>query len=154
MPGLASLEAGQYYAHPRNQFWSIATRICGAGDRLGYQGRLQMLREHHLALWDVLHSCVRSGSLDAAIEHRTARPNDLLGLLSTAGSVRRICCNGGTAYFALKRYFGRALAADFPQIELCRLPSTSPANAGWSYARKLTAWERALDVALDRPRGS
>jgi hypoxanthine-DNA glycosylase len=154
MPGLASLEAGQYYAHPRNQFWSIATRICGAGDRLGYEGRLRMLREHHLALWDVLHSCVRPGSLDAAIEHRTAAPNDLLGLLRTAASIRRICCNGGTAYFALKRYFGPPLAADFPQIELCRLPSTSPANAGWSYARKLTAWEKALDIALDRPCGS
>jgi TDG/mug DNA glycosylase family protein len=154
MPGVASLAAGQYYAHPRNQFWSIATRICGATAQLCYEERLRMLREHQLALWDVLHSCVRSGSLDAAIEPRTAVLNDLIGLLSAAASIRRICCNGGTAYSTLKRHFGEALAADFPQIELCRLPSTSPANASWTYARKLMAWRKALDVALDRSRRS
>jgi len=144
MPGVASLDASQYYAHPRNQFWRIIGDITGISLGLPYQQRLSMLRRQRLALWDVLHSCVRPGSLDAAIEHGSAQPNDLSGLLRRTASIRRICCNGGTAYSALKRHFGTQLAAQFPQIEVCPLPSTSPANASWTYARKLSAWTSAI----------
>jgi hypoxanthine-DNA glycosylase len=143
MPGVASLDAQQYYAHPRNQFWPIMGRICGAGVELPYPQRLQALREHGLGLWDVLHSCVRGGSLDAAIEHHSATPNDLLPLLRT-GRVMRLCCNGGTAHALLLRHFGQRLAAELPQLDIRRLPSTSPANASWTYARKLSAWSEAL----------
>ena len=91
----------------------------------------------------MLQSCVRGGSLDAAIEHHSAIANDLLPLLHS-GAVRRLCCNGGTAYAALRRHFGKRLAREFPRIDIRRLPSTSPANASWSYARKLEAWTEAL----------
>jgi double-stranded uracil-DNA glycosylase len=151
MPGVASLDAHEYYAHPRNQFWTLLQTLCGVDHPLTYAARLQMLRGHHLALWDVFHSCVRPGSLDSAIEHTTARPNDLMGLLRAAPSIGRICCNGGTAYASLQRSFGRSLLQELPQIEIHKLPSTSPANAGWSYTRKLTAWRRALRPALDIP---
>jgi TDG/mug DNA glycosylase family protein len=154
MPGVASLSARQYYAHPRNQFWSILEKLCGARSALPYEQRLQMLRDHHLALWDVLHSCVRPGSLDAAIERHTARPNDLTGLLCSTPSIRRICCNGATAHTVLKRHFATRVAVEFPGLEVKRLPSTSPANAGWSYARKLNAWRKALQIALDIPAGA
>jgi TDG/mug DNA glycosylase family protein len=151
MPGVASLEAHHYYAHPRNRFWSILERLCGITGPLRYDARLQLLRAHHLALWDVLHSCVRPGSLDAAIEHHSAKPNDLMGLLRATPSIRRICCNGGTAHSSLRRHFGAALRRDLPSIEVCQLPSTSPANASWSDARQLHAWRRALQSALDIP---
>jgi TDG/mug DNA glycosylase family protein len=151
MPGAASLDAHQYYAHPRNQFWNLLEDICGVARALSYEARLQMLREHHLALWDVLHSCIRPGSLDAAIEHATAEPNDLMGLLRSTPSIRSICCNGGTAHASLRRSFGQVLLQELPQIEIQQLPSTSPANASWSYARKLTAWSRALRPALEFP---
>jgi hypoxanthine-DNA glycosylase len=143
MPGVASLTAQQYYAYPRNQFWQIIGAICGAGPELPYPQRLQQLLQRGLGLWDVLHSCVRGGSLDAAIEHRSAIANDLLPLLR-ASPVVRLCCNGGTAYTALQRHFGERLASEFPQIDIRRLPSSSPANAGWSYARKLHVWAGAL----------
>jgi double-stranded uracil-DNA glycosylase len=144
MPGVASLSASQYYAHPRNRFWDIMERVCDAGRSVPYEQRLQRLLEHRLALWDVLHSCVRPGSLDAAIEQHTALPNDLTGLLSELPSLRCICCNGGTAFLALKRYFGGQLSRAYPRIEQLKLPSTSPANASCSYARKLDEWSRAL----------
>lgn len=144
MPGVASLDASRYYAHPRNQFWSIIGDITGISPSLPYEQRLSMLRQQRLALWDVLHSCVRPGSLDAAIEHRSAEPNDLSGLLQRMAGIRRICCNGGTAHTALIRHFGRLLAQQFPQIEVRPLPSTSPANASWTYARKLSAWTSAI----------
>jgi TDG/mug DNA glycosylase family protein len=154
MPGIASLGARQYYAHPRNQFWRILEQLCDIATPQPYEARLQMLRDHHLALWDVLHSCVRPGSLDAAIEHRTAKPNDLMRLLRATPSIRHLCCNGGTAHSTLQRTFGQALRQQLPQLQVHLLPSTSPANAGWSYARKLNAWRRALQPALDIPRGS
>jgi TDG/mug DNA glycosylase family protein len=144
MPGVASLGAHQYYAHPQNHFWKIAGALCGAGPELPYEERLQALLRQRLGLWDVLHSCVRSGSLDTAIELDSAIANDLLPLLRRAGSLRRLCCNGGTAYRALQRHFGEQLAREFPHIDVRRLPSTSPANASWSYARKLEAWGQAL----------
>ena len=144
MPGVASLAAQQYYAHPRNQFWSIMGSICGAGPQLPYAQRLQLLQDRGLGLWDVLRSCLRRGSLDTAIELDSVIANELLPLLR-AGSVIRLCCNGGTAYTALQRHFGPSLAREFPQLDILRLPSTSPANASWSYARKLQAWSQALD---------
>ncbi len=147
MPGIASLDAQQYYAHPRNQFWRLMGEIGAACPELPYRQRLQSLLSHGVGLWDVLHSCVRDGSLDAAIEHRSAVPNDLLPLLRSS-PVMRLCCNGNTSYDALQRHFGRTLAAEFPHIDICRLPSTSPANASWSYARKLAAWTDALLDAL------
>jgi TDG/mug DNA glycosylase family protein len=143
MPGVASLNARQYYAHPQNHFWRIMGELCGAGPELPYGQRLQALLQRQLGLWDVLQSCVRGGSLDAAIEHRSALANDLLPLLR-AGSVVRLCCNGATAYTALQRHFGKALQGEFPQLDIRRLPSTSPANASWSYTRKLAAWSEAL----------
>jgi double-stranded uracil-DNA glycosylase len=143
MPGVASLAAQQYYAHPRNQFWSIMGTICGAGPQLPYARRLQLLQDRGLGLWDVLRSCLRRGSLDTAIELDSVIANELLPLLR-AGGVMRLCCNGGTAYTALQRHFGQPLAREFPQLDIRRLPSTSPANASWSYGRKLQAWSEAL----------
>jgi TDG/mug DNA glycosylase family protein len=151
MPGVASLGAHQYYAHPRNQFWSILQKLSGHAAALSYEERLQLLRARHLALWDVLHSCVRPGSLDAATERHSARPNDLPALLHATPSIGRLCCNGGSAHSALRRYFGKTLAREFPQLQVHRLPSTSPANASWSFARKLDAWRQALESALDMP---
>jgi TDG/mug DNA glycosylase family protein len=150
MPGVASLNAQQYYAHPRNQFWPIMGEICGAGPELPYPRRLQALLDHGLGLWDVLQSCVRGGSLDAAIEHHSAIANNLLPLLHS-GAVRRLCCNGGTAYAALQRHFGKRLACELPQIEIRCLPSTSPANASWSQPRKLQAWTGALHDLVAGP---
>ena len=152
MPGVASLGAQQYYAHPQNQFWKIVGAICGAGPELPYEQRLQALLGQSLGLWDVLQSCLRCGSLDTAIELHSAVANDLLPLLLRSGAVTRLCCNGGTAYRALQRHFGQRLAREFPHIDIRRLPSTSPANASWSYSRKLEAWTQALrDRRAPRP---
>jgi hypoxanthine-DNA glycosylase len=143
MPGIASLDAQQYYAHPRNQFWQLMADIGVAGTGLSYPQHLQALLRHGLGLWDVLHSCVRVGSLDAAIEQRSARPNDLLPLLRER-PIMRLCCNGATAYTALQRHLGSALAGEFPHIDIRRLPSTSPAHASMRYVRKLAVWAEAL----------
>jgi hypoxanthine-DNA glycosylase len=147
MPGAASLAAGQYYAHPRNQFWPIMERLCGAARTLPYEARLARVQQHGIALWDVLAACVRHGSLDAAIESAGAVPNDLSGLLHRHRGIVLVCCNGATAHRILQRHHGAALAASLPWIRCVRLPSTSPANAGTSSAAKLAAWDAALSRA-------
>ncbi|HEY6451887.1 MAG TPA: DNA-deoxyinosine glycosylase [Steroidobacteraceae bacterium] len=147
MPGAASLAAQQYYAHPQNQFWPIMERLFGVRSSLPYERRLLGLQHRRVALWDVLHSCVRCGSLDAAIEHGSAVPNDLPLLLRAHPRIERVCCNGGTAYRALQRYFGAQLQREFPQLVCLRLPSTSPAHARMRPADKLRAWHGALKDA-------
>jgi TDG/mug DNA glycosylase family protein len=144
MPGMASLAASQYYAHPQNQFWPIMEAICGAGRALPYALRLERLAMGRIALWDVLQSCVRSGSLDSAIEAASAEPNDIPALLRCHRQIDRICCNGATAHRELLRHFRPQLERDFPHIRILRLPSTSPAHAGMRLAQKLSAWKAAV----------
>jgi hypoxanthine-DNA glycosylase len=144
MPGAASLAATEYYAHPQNQFWPIMQAICGAGRALPYALRLERLAEGRIALWDVLQSCVRPGSLDSAIEASSAEPNDIPALLRSHREIACICCNGATAHRELLRHFGPLLQRDFARVAIVKLPSTSPAHAGMRLAQKLAAWKAAL----------
>ena len=131
-PSAASLAAAQYYAHPRNHLWAILSALWGVELRaLPYPARLAEMRRRGMGLWDVYASCRREGSLDSAIEE--AAPNDLAALVATLPALRAIAHNGGESARALK--WTRGLA-----IEVVRLPSSSPANATWSLARKVQAW--------------
>lgn len=131
-PGVASLVARQYYGHPRNQFWPLLSAIWQADlTRLAYADRLQALHAHGLGLWDVYASCRRQGSLDSAI--RDAVPNDLAGLAACLPQLQAIAHNGGESARAMRLTGALGLPVH-------RLPSSSPANAGWSFDRKLAAW--------------
>jgi hypoxanthine-DNA glycosylase len=137
-PGTASLAAGQYYAHPRNQFWPLVSALLGEDlGALDYGRRLQVLRAHHLGLWDVIGECRRDGSLDSAI--RDARWNDLASLLRRAPALVAVAHNGGASARAMR------VTAELG-LRVFRLPSTSPANASWSFERKLAAWREAFDA--------
>jgi len=137
-PGAASLAARQYYAHPRNAFWPLLAALWGVDlTALPYARRLAVLREHGLGLWDVYASCRREGSLDTAIED--AQANDLASLRRRAPGLRAVAHNGGES-----ARFMRATAA--LGVPVVRLPSTSPANASWSFDRKLAAWRAVFDA--------
>lgn len=139
MPGEESLRRGEYYAHPRNAFWRIAGALWHFEAAAPYEERLEALQRAGVALWDVLGSCRRRGSLDADIQE--AAPNDLPGLLARCPGVRLVGCNGGTAYAALRRFFPDLA------VPAVRLPSTSPAAAMWSESAKLALWTAALSPA-------
>jgi hypoxanthine-DNA glycosylase len=142
MPGRASLDALQYYAHPRNAFWPIIAAHCGIDPALGYHLRVAALLDAGIALWDVLCECRRPGSLDSAIELADARPNAIAELLDAHPRIVRVCCNGAAAT-KLYRRFGLPGA---PRIELIQLPSTSPAHAGMGFAEKMRRWHEALSA--------
>lgn len=131
-PGVASLQAQQYYGHPRNHFWPILSALWGVDlPALPYALRLQAMQSHGLGLWDVYAACRREGSLDSAIEQ--AVPNDLAGLVARLPVLQAIAHNGGESARAMRI----TCALGLP---VYRLPSTSPANASWSFERKLAAW--------------
>jgi hypoxanthine-DNA glycosylase len=131
-PSAASLQAQQYYAHPRNHFWPILSALWGIDLRsLPYAERVAEAQQRGLAIWDVYATCRREGSLDSAIED--ALPNDLLALASRLPQLAAIAHNGGESARATR--ITRALG-----LPVHRLPSTSPANASWSFERKLAAW--------------
>ena len=137
MPGEESLRQQQYYAYRHNAFWRILGELCGFAPALPYPERLAALQEHRIALWDVLRSCRRDGSLDSDI--RDALPNDIQGLAARTPELRLILCNGGASAQYYRRHFGKTIA-----IPMRRLPSTSPAAAAIPYAAKLHAWREAL----------
>jgi len=151
MPGDASLRAGQYYAHPYNHFWPIMGALCGAGPELPYRRRLARLRAAGIALWDVLRECRRHGSLDAAVELRTATANELLPFLRAHPGIGRVLFNGALAARIWHRRIQPGVERELPGLELLRLPSTSPAHAAVSRARKLRQWRAACALS---PRAS
>ena len=136
-PGVASLAAQQYYGHPRNHFWPILAAIWNVDlVVLTYEQRIDTIRARGLGLWDVYARCEREGSLDSAIER--AQFNDLASLKTQAPQLQAVAHNGGESARAIKHTQSLGVAVH-------RLPSTSPANASWSFARKLVAWRAVFE---------
>lgn len=142
MPGEMSLRAGQYYANERNAFWRIMGDLIGAGPALPYEQRLAKLQAAGIALWDVIAACERYGSLDSDIVNSSIRENDFLAFFAAYRSIRRVFFNGGTAEAAFRRQVLPGLAGI--DLQLYRLPSTSPAHAARGYAEKLAAWSAII----------
>lgn len=137
-PSPASLVAGQYYAHRQNQFWRILAAVLEQPlAEMEYAERQAAVKAAGIAIWDVYGACERPGSLDSAI--RNGVTNDFTTLKKSAVAIRRACFNGQTA-----GKFAPHLAA--LGYETVVLPSTSPANASWSFERKLAAWRAALQT--------
>ncbi len=144
MPGQVSLDAGQYYAHKRNLFWPIMAELLQFDPAAAYEEKTAALRAAGIAVWDVLQSCHRVGSLDAGIRHDSLTVNDFAGFFRRHPQIRYVFFNGEKATSCFHRYVAKT---DYPDDLICqRLPSTSPANASQSLAFKLQAWHRIMEV--------
>jgi hypoxanthine-DNA glycosylase len=142
MPGAASLAAGEYYAHPRNHFWRIAAEIFDFDPLSAYECRVDALNASGVALWDVLQSCVRPGSLDSRIESSSLVTNNFEAFFESHPDISLVGFNGAKAE---KLYSQRVLrASEHRGIRRVLLPSTSPAHAAMTFDRKLLAWRQAL----------
>ncbi|MCK5012602.1 MAG: DNA-deoxyinosine glycosylase [Candidatus Omnitrophica bacterium] len=137
MPGVRSLEEGEYYAYPQNQFWKIMAELLNCDLLVSYAQKKGMLLRNRIALWDVVGSCTRNGSLDSNI--RNMRANDLDGLFKRYRNIRAIFCNGTTAFKFFKDGHYKCPVPDF------LLPSTSPANTK-SFDWKIARWKQVRDV--------
>lgn len=146
MPGKASLLAQQYYAHPRNAFWPLMEALLGIDSTLPYAQRCEGLRQAGIALWDVLRSCARSGSLDSEIVESSIVANDFGSFLQHQAAISGIFFNGAMAERSFLRHVLPQLAAESASIPRLRLPSTSPAHASMTFQQKLQAWQQIVPL--------
>ena len=140
LPGKRSLEAQQYYAQPRNAFWRIMGEFFDAGPELSYQERTRRLTRHAIALWDVVASAERPGSLDSSIVASSVTVNDFHTLFETYRRIKLVCFNGAKAAELFLRRVLPELNGDCAHIGYERLPSTSPAHAAMPFEKKLERW--------------
>ncbi|MBR3706377.1 MAG: DNA-deoxyinosine glycosylase [Firmicutes bacterium] len=131
-PSVKSQENKFFYGHPQNRFWPMIAEIFGEVRPQTREEKIALALRNHMAVWDVIESCDIVGSSDSSIKN--AVPNDLSEILEKT-RISRIIINGRTAEKFYRKY--QAKAVDIPAV--C-LPSTSPANAAWSFERLKEAW--------------
>lgn len=137
LPGPRSLAAGQYYAHPQNQFWNIIFSAFDAEVADSYAEKSTFLLCHGIGLWDVLQSAEREGALDTNIKQ--ARVNDFAALFASYPNIRWLIFNGRTA----EKYFRKYFPQYYTSINNVCLLSTSPACAG-NRQDKFRLWHQNL----------
>ena len=137
MPSVKSLEAQQYYAHPRNAFWKIIAALYHQGAEFAdFQEKKACLLANRLGLWDSLQLCLLDPSENELIETADSFANDFNTLLAKHPAVRRLQFNGQPAFKFFKKYHAPLLL----RTEYYILPSTSPANASYSLDDKIRIW--------------
>ncbi len=159
LPGVASLNAAQYYAHPRNQCWPILEQLFGIDAQLDYPSKLAAAQNQGIAFWDLVKSASRQGSLDSAIIHSSMTQNRLVDLLQELPQLQHIALNGQKAAQLFQQQIQQdpALQDWLCQAKKCHglswhaLPSTSPAYAAMSFAQKVACWRQALSVDSSAP---
>ena len=142
LPGQRSIAEQQYYAHPQNVFWPIMRELFGIEG--SYADRCEQLVINRIALWDVLQSSLRPGSMDAKIRVDTARANDFEGFLAAYPGIRLIAFNGRKAEALFAKFVNIKAPGD--SIQRVGLPSTSPAYAAMSFSGKLALWRQAIGL--------
>ena len=144
LPGVRSLQAGEYYAHPRNAFWPIMGALFGAHPELSYAERVAALTGSGIALWDVLAQAHRPGSADAAIDLDSAQANRFDEFLPRHPGLRCVAFNGAAAAALYRRKVLPHLPATWASLPQRVLPSSSPAHASLNLAAKRRRWRVAL----------
>lgn len=133
-PSVKSREGLFYYHHPQNRFWRLIAQLCRESFPQTVEERRRLLLRRHIALWDVIESCELAGSSDASIKN--VRAADLSRVLGRC-QIRAIFGNGAKACELYARFCEKEI-----KRPIRRLPSTSPANASWTYERLLAEWSQ------------
>lgn len=138
-PSIISLGKNEYYGNPRNSFWRIVEELFGIDSNLPYDERTKELEEAGIALWDVISGCRRDGSSDSSI--RDARPNDIPGFLEENPTIKCIALNGKSG---AGRHFDKYFMElrERTGLAVFTMPSTSPANAIYSFEEKVAEWRQ------------
>ena len=137
VPGVKSLQMQQYYAHPQNNFWKLMFHLLDTDFSSDYTTRLQLLKKHRIALWDVIESCERKGSKDTDIKSEI--DNDIQELINSHPNIKIIFCNGQKSYKNLLKVVGKNFI-----IPIVVLPSTSPLHT-IKFEEKLEQWKIIKD---------
>lgn len=147
MPGVTSLNACEYYAHPRNVFWRQMGTIFSFDPVCSYPKRLRYLLDNNLGLWDVVARCIRPGSLDSHIDRASVELNDFENLFEKHPKIKAVLFNGQKSAQLFKPV-ARRLAGQPVDLKMHVMPSTSPAYAAMSAEKKLECWSRIIKALL------
>ncbi|MCI9273043.1 MAG: DNA-deoxyinosine glycosylase [Clostridiales bacterium] len=140
MPSVRSLEQMQYYGHPQNQFWKLIFALWNLSVPHSYSDKVSFLHDKGIALWDVLQSCERKGSMDSQI--KSPNPNDILSLAGRHSELHTIFFNSKNAQILFDRLIDKK---HFSGFVFCTLPSSSPARA-MRFEDKLAHWSAVRDT--------
>lgn len=137
-PSVKSREEKFFYAHPQNRFWRVIAYLFGEKLPASIEEKKELILKNHLALWDTLYRVNITGSADSSIKN--AVPTNLTPILQSS-KITRIFCNGKTSHKYFQKYQSKTLKMDaFP------LPSTSPANAAWTFPKLLEEWQKIREI--------
>ena len=140
-PSFASKDIGFYYGHPQNQFWKILGTLFKESEPKTVQDKKEFLKRHHIALWDMVDSCIRTNSLDSSL--KDIQVNDIRGLIQKYPNIQAIFTTGRKAEVLYKRFFGDI------SLPMYYLPSPSPANRGISFDQKVAEYRKLLDYIVE-----
>lgn len=146
MPGIKSLEAQQYYAHPRNLFWHFMAELFDFDFPAGYAQCIEQLLKRKIAVWDVLQHCQRPGSLDSDIHNDSIITNDFESFYHHHIHIHHVFFNGKKAEQVYRQKVLPHLPDNMQQIKIVALPSTSPANASITKQQKYQQWQQVRQV--------
>lgn len=149
MPSVSSLQQQQYYAHKRNAFWPIMISLFGQNmgdDFSDYVQRRALLLKNNIAVWDVLQSCDREGSLDSAIKVDSVSVNNFNDFFLTQKCIKTVFFNGAMAEKTYSKYVLPGLQSSFSEIDYHKLPSTSPAHAAMTIQQKTECWKKHIKI--------
>jgi len=137
VPSVKSCEKNFYYMHGKNRFWKIMSELVGEDlFSAPIERKIQVLKENHIALYDSVEECDIFGSSDSKISNII--PVNLPELLSGT-KIKRIFCNGQASYRVIAKYYPEYIDT------VTLLPSSSPANAAFSFERLLEEWKVILN---------
>ena len=137
-PSVKSREYGFYYGHKMNRFWKVMAYVFNNQVPETIEEKKKFLLSNRVALWDVIESCDIKGSSDSSIKN--VIPADIKKLLNTV-PIKRVYANGHTAFKLYKKYI-----YDDTKKEIELLPSTSPANAAWSFDKLKNEYKKVLNT--------
>ncbi|THE13067.1 DNA-deoxyinosine glycosylase [Bacillus timonensis] len=142
MPSVESLRKQEYYGNQRNHFWKIMFMLFDSHELTDYKDKIAFVKERKIALWDVLYSCHREGSLDSSIKNE--EPNEIEAFVKNHPNLRLIACNGTKSYKSYQKYIG---LHRLPGVEVIKLPSTSPVPGKYNKTLegKLQEWKIIKD---------
>ncbi len=135
-PSVKSREQGFFYGHPQNRFWRVLSAVFNENLPTTIDEKKEFLLKNKIAVWDVIQSCDIDGSSDNSIKN--VCPNDLTKILPYT-KITRIFVNGKTAENYYKTYMEKQVG-----VSATLLPSTSPANAVWSFQKLADKWKELI----------
>lgn len=132
-PSVASREQSFYYMHKQNRFWKILSCLFNLNFlNMNIHEKTIALNQNNIALYDVIKSCSIVGSSDSTIKN--VEPIALDQIIKNS-SIKYIYLNGNKAYDLFIKYFPQYVSIAI------KLPSTSPANARYSFNKLLESWK-------------